>query len=162
MALNTVPNNFSDGLVVLKSAAGAISATMQYSNGDFGTSDLGAALREVTHYEARGVITGVRYTTVKPPTFTFTCQATSFTNATAGLALDAVRKTGAFSAAVSTLGANAEVHAVDCVFTVEGSNFGGADSTLTATNCVGTASYTEGDPNSVSVSLTCYGTVTLA
>jgi hypothetical protein len=162
MALNLTVNNFTDGLVTLKSSGGTVTAPMQYSNGDFGTSDIGQTLREVTHYEARGVITSVRQTTVKPPTFTFTVQATGFTNATVGLAIDAIRKTGAFSAAVSTLGANADVYTLDCVFTVEGSNFGGADSTMTATNCYGTATYAEGDPNTVSVSLTCYGTVTFA
>lgn len=162
MALNTTVNNFCDGSIVLKDATGSpITVTAQYSNGDFGTSDIGQALREVTHYEARGVITSVRYTTVKPPTFTFTCQMTGFTNATA-FAMDAVRKAGAFASGVSTLGANAEVWAVTIVWSVEGSNFGGADSTMTATNCYGTVTAAEGDPNSLSFSFTCYGTVTFA
>lgn len=161
MAVNTGVNNFTDGSVALKDATGTpITVTAQYSNGDFGASGLQNGQREITHYEARGVITSVRKTTVKLVSGSFSCQMTGLTNATA-FAADAVMKTGAFSAGVSTLGSSAEVWAVTIVWSEAAVN-GGTVSTMTLTNCVVTLDVSEGDPNTLSFSYTCYGTVTLA
>ena len=163
MALNTMVNNFTDGTFVMKDAAGTpISATVQYHNGDLSISGLAQQLNEVAAYEARGILTSVRHTTRTYPTVSFTAQMTGFTNATAGLGLDAVMKAGAFSSGVSTLGAAADVWATTMVWTVEGTDFGGADSTCTCTNVHWTADVSESDPNSISFSGTVYGTVTLA
>ena len=161
MALNTGVNNFTDGSIVLKDATGTpITVTAQYSNGDFAAAGFQNGQREITHYEARGVITSIRKTTVKLISGSFTCQMTGLTNATA-FAADAVMKTGAFAAGVSTISANAEVWAVTIVWS-EATVNGGTAATMTLTNCVVTMDVSEGDPNSLSFSFTCYGTATLA
>jgi len=71
-------------------------------------------------------------------------------------------KRGAFSSAVSTLGANAEVYAVKLTLTIEGTDHGdAADHTIVLDDCTCSVDFAEGDPNSLSVSFTCYGAITL-
>ena len=58
---------------------------------------------------------------------------------------------------VSTLGSNAEVLTFNVVLTIEGTDHGDAsDHTLTLPHCVITGSLAEGDPDTVSISLTSY------
>ena len=74
---------------------------------------------------------------------------------------DLARKTGAFAAAVSTLGTAADAMTYKLTWTCEGTNFGDtADHVLILDSCRVTVSISEGDPNSFSVSGIVYGAIT--
>ena len=98
MALDTVVKNLNDGTITIKDATGSPITTgaVQFSNGDFSISGLRKKLKNVNYYQARGAFTSARHTDRVFPTFSFTCQFSGFTNATAGIASDAVMKAGAF------------------------------------------------------------------
>lgn len=161
MATSSVVKNFSDGTLTLTDAtATPISCTARFVNGDLSIDGLKAKLRDTNAYQARGAFTSVRHTTRKSITGSFTCQLSEFSSASANDVIDAFCKTGAFAAGVSKLGASAEVWAVDLTFAIEGTNHGDSgDHTITIGSCEGEVSIKEGDPNTISVAFTSYGTV---
>lgn len=161
MALDTVVKNMGDGLIVMKDATGVpISAPIQFTNGDLAISGLRKKLRNVAYYQARGVFISARHTDRFFPTFSFTSFFTGFTNATAGLASDAVMQAGGWAAGVSTLGASADVWATTLVFTSEGTDYGGTDGTFTLTSCDCTLDFAEGDSNMLTINGTVLGAIT--
>ena len=162
MASSTVVKNFTDGKVTLKDGTGTpISLDVRFENGDFSLDGLAQKLREVVAYQSRGVLNSVRHTARTFPTFSFTAKMSEFTSATANSLTDALLKKGAFSAAVSTLGANADVYTMDVTFTVEGTNFGdAADHTFIMEDCQMTCAFAEGDPSQFSIAGTVYGAMT--
>ena len=134
---------------------------MKFDNADFSVEGLKFKLRETTAYQHRGVLSSVRHTTRTFPTGTFTCSMAEFTAASAVSVSDAVLKNGSFASAVSTLGSNADVYTLDVTITEEGTNFGdSADHTFTLEDCELSLSYSQGDPNTFSLSFTCYGAIT--
>jgi len=161
MPASSVIKNMSDGTITLKDGTGTpLSVTVKFDNGDFSVDGLKAKLRETNPYQHRGVLSSVRHTTRTFPTGTFTCSMSEFTSATANSVSDAVLKNGAFAAAVSTLGANADVYTLDIVITEEGTTFGDSlDHSFTLEDCEISMAYNEGDPNTFSLSFTCYGVV---
>jgi hypothetical protein len=85
------------------------------------------------------------------------------TSASANNIQDAILKKGAFSAAVSTYAASADVYTLDLVFTIEGSDFGDSgDHTRTYEDVECSIAFSEGEPNTFTVSGTVYGAITLA
>ena len=162
MASSTVVKNFTDGLITLKDGTGTpISVDVKYDNGDFSISGLAQKLREVVAYQSRGVLNSVRHTNRSFPTFSFTAKMSEFTSATANSLSDAVRKKGAFTAGISTLGASADVWALDLTLTVEGTTFGdSSDHTFTLGSCQMTLDFSEGDPSQFSINGTVYGAIT--
>lgn len=162
MATSSVVKNMADGTIVLKDGSAVpLSCTVRFDNADFSVDGLKAKLRETNAYQHRGVLSSVRHTTRTFPTFTLSCSMSNFTSAAADTVSDVILKNGAFNAAVSTLGTNADVYTVDVVITEEGTNFGdAADHVFTLEDCELSLSYAEGDPNTFSISGTCYGAVT--
>ena len=162
MAASSVVKNLCDGTITLKDGTGTpITVTVRFDNADFTVSGLKAKLRETVAYQHRGVLSSVRHTARTFPQFSFSCSMSEFTAATAVSVSDAVLKNGAFAAAISTLGANADVYCLDLVVTEERTNFGdSADHTFTLEDCELELTYTEGDPNGFSLSGTCYGAIT--
>lgn len=163
MPISSTIKNFRDGTIVLNSGdATPITLTVQFENGDFSISGLNAGQVEITKYMDRGVLATVRKTMQTFPTGQFTASMSDLSDATTTLLWDAVNRTGAWSTAVSTLGANADVYTLQIVFTVEGSNFGSgeADHVLTLGNCRCSIDMAEGDPNSYTLSFECLGTIT--
>lgn len=161
MATSSVVKNFSDGTLTITDATGTpISCVVRFSQGDLKIDGLKAKLRDTVAYQARGAITSVRHTTRAMVSGSFTCHMSEFSSASANDAIDAMCKTGAFSAGVSKLGASAEVWAVDLTWAIEGTNHGDSgDHTLTIGTCEGTVSIAEGDPNTISVAFVSYGTI---
>lgn len=162
MGASSIVKNMCDGTITLKDGTGTpISVTVKFDNADFTVSGLKAKLRETVAYQHRGVLSSVRHTARTFPTFSFSVSMSEFTALTAVSVSDAVLKNGAFSAAVSTLGANADVYTLDLTVSEEGTNFGdSADHTFTLEDCELEMTYTEGDPNTFSLSGTCYGAIT--
>ena len=162
MPSSTVTKNFTDGSIALKDGTGSpIMVTGRFTTGDLNLSGLKAKMRETTGYETRGVLNSVRHTVRKFATISFTAHMSEFTSASANSLVDACLKNGAFAAAVSTLGANAEVYTLDVVITEEGTNFGdSADHTVTLEDVEFEVAFAEGDPNTFSFSGTVWGAIT--
>jgi hypothetical protein len=132
-----------------------------YEAGDFSIDNLNEGLVETTAYLDRGEFATLRKTNRVFPSFSFTAHMTDLSDATDKLLYDLARKTGAWAAAVSTLGANADAMTYKLTFTVEGTNFGdSADHTMVLNDCRITLSFSEGDPNSFSVAGIVYGAIT--
>jgi hypothetical protein len=67
-------------------------------------------------------------------------------------------KGGPFSGNTSTV--SGEVYTIDIRLTVEGTDYGdSADPTITLSDCYCTIDFSEGDPDTLSVSFTCYGAI---
>lgn len=164
MALSSVTKNFRDGSIAIEDGTGTpISMTVAYEDGDFSISGLIEGQKQVVHYQDRGDYYSSRKTTQVYPKFSFTAHMTELSDNTNKNLIDVCRKTGAWSAGVSTLGAAAEVWAVKITLTVEGTNHGdAADHTIVLDDCVITdVQFAEGDPNKFTISGECVGTITI-
>jgi hypothetical protein len=153
MAHSTVVKNFRDGTVSIEDGAGSpASHTLQFEAGDF----------SITTYLDRGDLGSVRHTNQSFPTGSMSFHLTEITSGGYSTAIDLLLKKGSHSSAVSTLGATAEVYAVKLTLTIEESDHsGGDDHTIVLDDCVCSVDIAEGDPSNVSVSFTCYGSITL-
>lgn len=163
MPLSSVVKNFRDGTIRVfdGTAVTPLDVTVEYESGNWTVGGLKKSLNETVTYLDRGELGSVRYTSRTFPTGSFSLHMTELSDATNEVLLDLVRRTGAFSAAVSTLGASAEVYTLNMSLTVEGTNYGDAsDHSLTLTNCELSADLAEGDPNTITINYTCYGTIT--
>jgi hypothetical protein len=162
MAASTVIKNFRDGTLVFADNTGSpLTLPIVYEAGDFSIDNLNEGLVETTAYLDRGEFATLRKTNRVFPSFSFSAHMTDLSDNSDKLLYDLARKTGTFSAAVSTLGANADAMTYKLTFTVEGTNFGdSADHTMILNDCRITLSFSEGDPNSFSVAGIVYGTIT--
>ena len=162
MAQSTTIKNFRDGTLTFTDNTGTpLSMAIVYEAGDFSIDNLNEGLVETTAYLDRGEFATLRKTNRVFPSFSFTAHMTDLSDATDKLLYDLARKTGAWASAVSTLGANADAMTYKLTFTVEGTNFGdSADHTMVLNDCRITLSFSEGDPNSFSVSGIVYGAIT--
>ncbi len=162
MAISSVVKNFRDGTLLLEDATGTpLDVTVQYEAGDFAGGPFSADRTEIATYLDRGDLGSVRKTNRVFPTGSFTAQITDLSDATEETLVDIIKKQNAFAAAVSTLGANADVYTLSITWTVEGTDFGDAsDHTLVLDDCHCTIEVSEGDPSTFTISWTNYGTET--
>jgi hypothetical protein len=163
MALPIV-KNYRDGQIVLKDGTGTpIAITVEFEAGDFSISGLSAnSNTEVTTYLDRGSLGTVRLTSQTFPTWSFSAHMTELSDATSKTLWDAVNKTGTFAAAISTI-TNSDAYGLDCVLSIEGTTLGEAtDHVLTLTGNRISIDFAEGDPNTFTLSGTCYGSITAA
>ena len=162
MALSNVIKNMRDGtLLIADGTYGTpIQINVSFDNGDFSISGLKAKLAETTAYESRGQLRSLRHTTRVYPTGSFSCMMAEFSEATTGTVADALLKNGAFSAAVSTKGADADVYCVSLSFVCDGTTHGDAsDHSFTLNDCECSIDFAEGDPNSFTINFTVYGAI---
>jgi len=163
MAVSTFVKNFTHGSLLLSDGTGTpVTLTVDCMNGDFSISGLAKILRETAKYESRGLLKSVAHTTRTYPSGSFSAMMTAFTEAIApGTLADFVLNQAAYSANVSTLGASAQVYAIDLVVTIEGTDFGdAADHTFTLSDCRCTIDFAEGDPNQFTLNFEVLGAVT--
>ena len=163
MAVSTVIKNLNDGTITLEdgTATTPVTLTAPFTVGDLSISGLAQTLKAVVAYESRGTLNSVRHTSRTYPSGSFSFQLAEYSDASVGSIVDFAAKTNAYSANESTLGGNAEVHAIKITLTVEGTNHGdGADHTVVLDDCAVTVDLSEGDPNTGTLSFTCYGSVT--
>lgn len=151
MSASTIVKNFTDGQLTATDDA-AHSATLLYSQGNYGLSGLRADGREVTAYESRGSITSVRRTTRAKPTISVSGQLTEAYSATSFRELCL----GMAAGFVSTLASKGDAKSVDLAFTF---NYGAETHTLTCEDCVVAVDRTEGDPSEDSFSFDVFGRV---
>ena len=164
MPASTVIKTFVDATVNIKDGTGTpIEMTVSLENGDFSLSGLMSGQKETSVYLDRGAFASIRHTNQTFPTISLSAHMAYLTDNTNGSLLDVVRKTGEFASAVSTLGANAEVMAYLVELVIEGTDHGdSADHTITLDDVVMSVDFSEGDPNSFSLSGTVYGSITIA
>ena len=167
MALSTVVKNFRDGTILIEdgTAVTPLNLTVQFEAGDFSLSGLaqGGSSYETTQYLDRGEFGTARKTNRAFPTGSFTAQLTELSDGANETIPDMLLAQGSFSAAVSTLGANADVYAVKITLTIEGSDFGGGESdhVMVMDDCVCSLDISEGDPDTFSISFTVLGAVSM-
>jgi len=162
MAASTVIKNFRDATVLFQDGTTPtpLAVTLSLESGDFALTGLNQGNTEATTYLDRGELGSVRLTSRTFPTFSVSCHMADLSDATDKLIWDAINKTGAFSAALSTI-TGSDVYGLKVTLTIEGTNFGDtADHTIVMVGCHCTIDFSEGDPNSFSISGTVYGTIT--
>lgn len=158
MAESTVVGVPRDGTIVLTNGDAA-SYTVAYENGDFSYSEDRA--ERVVIYD-RGTVVGLRSANDAIPSFSFTVHFREFMNAADATILDFVYKTNNQSGATSTGGTGFEPFLVDVEFGADMSGLSGSNTKVTMTKCLITASFSEGSPDSISLSGEVYGTITRA
>ncbi len=161
MAASTVIKNFRDGTILFADGTTPtpLSVTVTLEGGDFSLTGLNQGNLEATTYLDRGDLGSVRLTSRSFPSFSVTCHMADLSDATDKLIWDAINKTGAFSAALSTI-TGSDVYGLKITLTIEGTNFGdAADHTIVMNGCHCTIDFSEGDPNTFTISGIVYGTI---
>jgi hypothetical protein len=164
MAYSTAPKVRRDGKITLKDGTTPtpISLIVDYEEGNFSFEQTKA---DRTIIRDRGTIKSVRKGDDQPLTGSFTIYMRQFTSASAGSVLDFINKTGSYSSNVSSSSTvSTDEYAVNIEFEVDGDAVGDDDGDTTATfdTCICTASFAEGDPNTITVSFECFNGITYA
>ena len=161
-AESSVIKNFRDGTLVLSDGTGSpVSYTVVLEGGDFAAGLMSADNHEVTAYLDRGDFATLRQTNQTFPSWSFTAHQSGVSDGTLNTIRDFVMKSDSYSANVSTLGANADVYTIKVTLTIEGTDHGdAADHTLVFDDSHVVIDFSEGDPNSWSLSGTSYAAPT--
>ena len=160
-----IPKNFTDATIKLidGTTPTALEKTAAFTAGDFSTDGLVADGREVTAYTSKGVLIGLRLTNPVFWTFSFTATLSEFTKSTGGNLQDFVLKNGPHasgggSPVVSTSTDIGDVTTFTVEITLEGTDVGdSSDHVMTATRAHVTVGWSEGDPDTLTISGTVYG-----
>jgi len=156
MAESTVVKVRRDGTIKLKDGGSNV-YTVAYENGDLSFDGGSKADRIVIR--DRGTIVGLRKGDDPVLTLSFTVMMREFTDQSAGSIIDFLDNSGPV-ALTSTGGAGYEQFLIDIEFTVEGTAHGDSnDHVATASKCLCTWSFSEGDPDTISVSAEIHGGV---
>ena len=157
IAESTVVKVRRDGTIKLKDGS-TNTYTVAYENGDLSFDGGSKADRIVIR--DRGTIVGLRKGDDPVPSLTFTTMMRDFHDNSAGSLIDFLDNSGPV-VLTSSGGTGYEQFLVDIEFTVEGTSHGDAnDHVATAAKCLCTWSFSEGDPNTISVTAEIHGGVT--
>lgn len=163
MATSAIVKTNVDGQLVLKdgTAVTPLSITIPFENGDIAISALKALQRAATAYQSRARLVALRNGALEFPTISFSAMFSCFTSAQKDCVMDAIRKTGAWAAAVSTSAALGDVYTLDATFTIAGEDLGdSADHVITLTKVALDVAFGEGEPDNLTCNGTIYGSVT--
>ena len=162
MALDTFVKTHIHGSISIADGTGVpVTMTLAYDQGDFSVGPLKAVLNETVKIMRRGRLISAALGDRIIPSGSFTAMVHQFSDATASVLTDFLLQQGLYAANVSTLGALHPVYTVDLTFNIEGTEFGGVDSTVTFTDCdVTIATLAEGEPDTFSISFEVLGAVT--
>ena len=161
MAYSTAPKVRRDGVIKLRDGTTPtpISLTVDYEEGNFSFEQTKS---DRTIIRDRGTIKSVRRGDDQPITGSFTIFMRQFTSSSAGSVLDFINKTGSYSGNVSSSSAvSTDEYAINIIFEVDGDAVGDSDGDTLATfdTCICTASFAEGDPNTITISFECFNGV---
>ena len=166
MALSTVvKHSFTSGSIIVSDGTGTpLTVTTQFDQADFSVSGLKDKLKDTTAYQSRGTLHSVRYTSRVFPTLSFSAMVSEFSETSSGTLIDMITgKSGTpYAARVSTLGSTADVMTFDVKLTIEASDFeaGTSDLSLICEDVELSFDFSEGDPDTISISGVVYGNVT--
>ena len=156
--------NFTDGTLTVKDGTGSpVALVVQNCQGDFGLSGLSADQKEIVAYQTRGALSTLRTTNQSFPTGSFSIMMSELSDGTLTTLVDFLLKQGSYSSNVSTIGtATSSPYAVLIELQIEGTDAGdAADHVISCDDCVCTVDFAEGDPNTISVSFTVYGSISM-
>ena len=159
MAESTVAKTLRDGTLVVNDGTPVtpLTYTVSFENGDF-SGTFPKADRVVIR--DRHAVAGLRKGADPIPTFSFSVHMREFTDGSATTLVDVIEKTGNWAAAKTTSTAAFEQVLYDVVLTIAGiSHDDTADHVLTLSDCHLQWDFSEGDPDSITVSGEVYGTV---
>ena len=158
MAISTVVKTKRDGKLTLKDNGGANTLEVAYEAGDFNLTIPGPAVVNNLDRGKFGANPSLRYSDDQAMTATFSAMLRDLSDAAYATLEEVIMQSGLVGSGwVSTGGANAEVFTLDVTFDIEGTGHGDAnDHSLTLPNCVVTGSIAEGDPDTISISITSY------
>jgi hypothetical protein len=161
MAYSTAPKVRRDGVIKLRDGTTPtpVSLTVDYEEGNFSFEQTKS---DRTIIRDRGTIKSVRRGDDQPITGSFTIYMRQFTSSSAGSVLDFINKTGSYSSNVSASSAvSTDEYAINIIFEVDGDAVGDSDGDTLATfdTCICTASFAEGDPNTITISFECFNGV---
>lgn len=161
MAYSTAPKVRRDGVIKLRDGTTPtpVSLTVDYEEGNFSFEQTKS---DRTIIRDRGTIKSVRRGDDQPITGSFTIFMRQFTSSSAGSVLDFINKTGSYSGNVSSSSAvSTDEYAINIIFEVDGDAVGDSDGDTLATfdTCICTASFAEGDPNTITISFECFNGV---
>ena len=158
MAYSTIVKTKRDGTLTFSDNAAAESLVVAYESGDLSLTIAGATIVNPLDRGQFGATPSLRYGDDQPVTGSFTAYLRDLNDAAVSTLENLVTQSGYVGSDwVSTLGANSEVFTVTLAWTVEGTDHGDpGDHTLTCNHCVVTGGFSEGDPDSISISFTSY------
>jgi len=155
MAYSAVVKTKRDGLISLADAAGFGGSNTIDLSAEPGDFTMSATQESRLDFLDRGrLVTSTRYGDDTGLSGSFSAYWRDATDAGVATLFDILNQSGYVSTApwVSTIGATAEVFALDLRLSIEGSDHGdGADHTITITDCSFDYSFAEGDPDTTSV-----------
>jgi len=153
MAEQTIIHTKRDGILTISDDGDTNTYTVAYEAGDLSVTRPGSAEILILDRGVIGSIPSLRAGDEAPITFTFTAYLREVSNDTEAVLTDISEPWGGYVAAnwVSTL-AGSDKKTVTVRYTIDGSALGIADKTIRFDYCVLKASFSEGDPSSVSIS----------
>lgn len=165
MAKSTYVKNFTHGTVTLIGGATPtpLELELECDNGDISVSGLVDGLHEIIKYERRGRLKSVARGTRVYPSGSLTAMFSQFTDATTGCISDflSIKAGSAFAARVGTMGAAPKPDTIDIKIQIEGTDFGDDfDHTFTMEDCRVSLDWSEGDPDTWSLSWEILGAIT--
>ena len=163
MAASTVIKHLYDGSITLEDGTTptAVSLSIPFTVGDLSLDGLMESQRAAQAYQTRGTLHSVRLAAREFPSVTFSAQLADLSDGTDGTLVDFALKQASYSGNVSTL-TGSDVYAVKITLTVEGTDLGdAADHTIELDDVHVTVAIAEGEPDTVTISGTVYGSITM-
>jgi hypothetical protein len=161
MAASTVIKHLYDGSITLEDGTTptAVSLSIPFTVGDLSLDGLMESQRAAQAYQTRGTLHSVRLAAREFPSVTFSAQLADLSDGTDGTLVDFALKQASYSGNVTTL-TGSDVYAVK--LTVEGTDLGdSADHTIEMDDVHVTVAIAEGEPDTVTISGTVYGAITM-
>lgn len=163
MAASTVIKHVTDGSITLEDGTGSpVTLVVPFTSGDLSVDGLQNSLRAVQAYQTRGTLHSVRLAAREFPSMSFSAMLADVSDGTAGTLIDYCLKQGSYASNVTTL-TGSDVYAIKVTLTIEGTDLGdSADHTIQMDDVHVTVAVAEGEPDTVTISGTVYGSVVMS
>ena len=163
MAASTVIKHLYDGTITLEDGTGSpVTLVVPFTTGDLNVDGLQQSLRGIQAYQTRGSLHSVRLAAREFPTVSFSAQLADVSDGTDGTLIDYCLKQGSYASNVSTL-TGSDVYAIKMTLSIEGTDLGdSADHTIQMDDVHVTLAVAEGEPDTVTISGTVYGTIVMS
>tara|TARA_R110001592_G_scaffold44071_1_gene142262 strand:- start:2272 stop:2763 length:492 start_codon:yes stop_codon:yes gene_type:complete len=162
MSASTVVKALYDGSITVADGTGSpVTLVVPFTVGDLSLDGLMESQRAIQAYQTRGSLNSVRLAAREFPSVSFSAQLADISDAADTTLIDFCLKQGSYNANVSTL-TGSDVYAIKVTLTVEGTDVGDSnDHTIVMDDVHVTVAIAEGEPDSVTISGTVYGAVTM-
>lgn len=161
---DVIKHSHDAGTIVLKDGTGTpLTVTVRYDKADFEITGFKASGRETTPYETRGKLRSLRKGKPVYPKIKFSCMVSDISSDDRETVADFFFKRFAYASRVSTTASIGDADAFNLLFTMEGTDYGdAADQAILAEDIADWEfGFSEGEPNTFSITGTVYGNVDL-